>query len=357
MSSMKFKQTTSSKSIKTLPSNQTSKSSLKKNGLKEKGNDIIERIDDLLTLYKDGKNQKQSQSQSQNQMMNMNFERILKNSKEITSNTDLSLIKVKEYKKQDIFPEIIKNSNEILEKNENKRRKTTERLKKQSKKAFMTDVIKNNLMNKDSISIEFSSKEGVTKKINEKVKDMFSLIDDSFYEKEYESSVSKDENNKKRKNKPSDFIIKANDNEKVIEDKEFFQSMMKQIEEIKRKKEEEENEIQKLIRITKKTSQNLDRHFVGMSRLYKEANIERNSKVSYDIHDDDKSSDENEENRKKNQEGYDDGFYSKDIEKIKDRLLNVTTGVINYHSDLSSLISKMKESNKTHMKDLIKKSN
>lgn len=351
---MKFKQTTSNKSIKTLSSNQTSKSSLKKKGLKEKGNDIIERIDDLLTLYKDGKNQKQNQSQ--NQMTNMNFERILKNSKELTSNTDLSLIKVSEYKQQDIFPEIIKNSNN---KNEDKKRKTTERLKKQSKKAFMTDVIKNNLMNKDSISIEFSSKEGVTKNINEKVKDMFSLIDDSFYEKEYESSVSKEKNNKNRKNKPSkDLLIKANDNEKVIEDKEFFQSMMKQIEEIKRKKEEEENEIQKLIRITKKTSQNLDRHFVGMSRLYKEANIERNSKVLYDIHDDEKSSDEDEEKRRKHQEGYyDDGFYSKDIEKIKDRLLNVTTGVINYHSDLSSLISKMKESNKNHMKDLIKKSN
>ena len=342
---MSFRKANSSKTLKPKIDNNFP-------NLKEKGNHIIERIDDILSNYDNFKE--------------INCNDVLLETKSLLSNITFAQNKIAALKKgylPSIEPSFSKNkitnittlqTKQIKQDKQYKSNseplvitpKQTLPKKKKGKGTFMTDVGIINSMDK------LNDKNGVNiylEDVNNKVKDLFNNIDDSFYDSDKESNkiiipkITKEKRSTSVNKTNLNISYNSDDDVKLKEDKDFFIKMIKEIEDIKLSREKKESELEALIRITKDTSKNLDKHFHGVSKLYKEANIQFDDSIRNLIDEDsDEHIDETIETT-----NYD---YNKNINKIKDNLLNVTGNVLDYHKNLEKVISNVKSNNQKYLR-------
>lgn len=221
-------------------------------------------------------------------------------------------------------------------------------------------------------SITEEDKPEYIKQINEKVKNMFEYIDDSFYDNSDDESSK---TGKPARSKPCDTKSQASsklnmsisdtsyNDPKIKEDKELYMSMIKQVEALRAERKEKETDLEKLIRITKSTTEGLDRHFKVVNKLFKDANLQINDSnyENYEIAE--TSSEHNSEGsyRKKQTKGVskekkvfnkndDPKVLKRNLGKITDRLLNVTGGVLTYNKNLNTVITEIKEINSKYIR-------
>lgn len=207
---------------------------------------------------------------------------------------------------------------------------------KSKKDLFLTDIEVLQFEKEKEIKLKeeniYSSKNAQSeylKRQDEKINEIFKYIDES------DNDVTKDLNINIQEDE-SDFIKK---------DKIMLKEMFAQLDEIKRLSREKEDELQALIRITKQTTKNLDKHFEGINDLYSKTGIRKKEDKTIDeVSDDDEYSSYK---GKKTTSNYNDDpeVLAKNLNLIKDKLLNVTGGVVSYHRNLEDHISTLRKNN------------
>lgn len=419
--------------INTLNSKHRKKSTSNKSLLyiKDKGNTLIDRIDDFLLSYNnkatfnckdvlvDSKNLLNNLEETKlklNIIAKANSVKLTNNSLDVKSNklpkininNDLkikeelltdNLNNVKSSKPNSKYSKKIKyidnNNNMKKELQDIKINKKNNKTKK-DKDTFITKIdyvvdeintkSKKNLNKNNkyhSENIEFKDNKDFLSNINNHVKEIFANIDDSFYDTDTSKISNKDTN------VYAIDAISTNSQEdsKVKEDKDYFINMIKEIDKLRSNNKQKESELEALIRITKHTSNNLDKHFKNINSLYSQANIPLKYKPydsnisSIDEEEEDEMQLKNQKNntlkkldlssklknkyckdlnlnnsldniQKNTYKNNNDNpiILEKNLNKIKDSLLNVTGKVINYHENFKSAIDEIKQNNNYYYK-------
>lgn len=270
-----------------------------------------------------------------------------------------------------------KNSSNKLFMNKEKNGKN----KKKKKETFLTDIealkkmemnrlnsrkdIKINeeetiLDSKSDIKEDDAFTQEYLKMHSQKNKDIFKYIDE---ETEIEKKYSKNEMN----NILDELQLSSDENEDstVKQGKKLLREIMESINTVKKLNKEKESELQAIIRITKDTSKNLDRHFSCINSIVKSKELgldlntsndsDKNKKLGYDSIEENYSEEEEYERHeyRKNKQSIpynindDPIILKKNLNIIKGNLLSVTGGVIEFHQNFqTNYKNKMNEKNK-----------
>lgn len=264
-----------------------------------------------------------------------------------------------------------------LSKNNKNKNKTGS--KKNKKDVFLTDIeimqqYQNSLINisnktkaddNSKNKININDEEDKSKYLASKetqIKEMFKYIDDSDDEKK-DNKDTKDKEELDTLNKYDiNLDYRDTDTTQTKQDKDFFKDMFIQIDTLRQLNKEKEDEIKALIRITKQTTDNLDKHFKGMQSLYTQAGIRyeddigeiSNKKTIINDNQEDDMSDYEEYHRRAMGGGMmrnngnindDPKILKRNLNIIKDNLLNVTGNVLDYHKSFKNKISEMRKNN------------
>lgn len=252
-------------------------------------------------------------------------------------------------------------------------KKTKGKKSKKDKGAFLTDleILQNNgkILQANSVSKENKSLTNSEAKLEDaesskkseylanqekNIKDMFKYIDAD----DLDVTNEKDENIISKYD--LDLEISSNDNNSTKQDKEFLLDMFKKIDLYKQLKKEREDEIKTLIRITKQTSSGLDRHFESIRTLYKKAGYNLNEEPlssysgSYSSKENDPTSDIDDDRPVGRFGNVNDDpvVLSKNLNKIKDSLLNVTGNVVGSCKNFSDKFKVMKVANEKYKNEM-----
>lgn len=122
-----------------------------------------------------------------------------------------------------------------------------------------------------------------------------------------------------------------------------FKEMLNEIESCRRQVKSEFDELEYLIKYVKDTKSNIKKHISGVSNVYSKVGIKQKS-FTNNVNDSDSDS------------GGEELFYNKEknINKIQDKLLKITSNVIGYHQEVSKGMEKVEKRNKKYADGKVK---
>jgi len=122
-----------------------------------------------------------------------------------------------------------------------------------------------------------------------------------------------------------------------------FREMLNEIESCRRQVKNEFDELEYLIKYVKDTKSNVKKHINGVSNVYSKVGMKQKG-FSNNVNDSDSDSGE---------EGM---FYNKEknINKIQDKLIKITSNVIGYHQEVTKGMEKVEKRNKKYADGKVK---